>query len=176
MNDAQTRDRLRPEVEKAADPVLKLNFMSHGTLESRDLDKTREFYADFLGLEVIRTSPVSLAVRLGGRHTMAVVQQANKGQMSLLNHNGLDVETESEVDAAYEKVVEYAEKYSISKITKPREQHGTYSFYFWDLDDNAWEILANPKDGYSWVFELGGDLEGKGHMERDFKRPEETRK
>ena len=43
-----------PAVETATDPTLKLNFLSHGTLESKDLDKTREFYTEFLGLEVVR--------------------------------------------------------------------------------------------------------------------------
>jgi catechol-2,3-dioxygenase len=171
MSEVQAEAKPTPKVEKAADPVLKLNFLSHGTLESRDLEKAREFYTEFLGLEVIRTSPISLLIRLGGPNTIAVVQQANKGEMQLLNHNGIDVETEAEVDAAYEKVVEHAEQYGLSKISKPKVQHGTYSFYFWDADQNAWEILTNPRGGYSWLFELGGDLEGKGHMDRGFERP-----
>lgn len=159
-----------PKMEKSADPVLKLNFLSHGTLESRDLEKARAFYTEFLGLEVVRTSPISLLIRLGGPNTIAVVQQANKGEMQLLNHNGIDVETEAEVDAAHAKVVEHADRYNITKISKPKVQHGTYSFYFWDMDDNAWEILTNPKGGYSWLFTLG-DQQGKGHMDRDFDRP-----
>jgi catechol-2,3-dioxygenase len=175
MSDAQVQEQAaegqRPQLEKSADPVLKLNFLSHGTLESRDLDRAREFYTEFLGLEVIRTSPISLLIRLGGPNTIAVVHQKNKSDaMSLLNHNGLDVETEAEVNAAYEKVLENAEKYSLTKISKPIVQHGTYSFYFWDMDDNCWEILTNPKGGYSWLFERG-DQKGKGHMDRNFDRP-----
>jgi catechol 2,3-dioxygenase-like lactoylglutathione lyase family enzyme len=175
MSDARVQtesvDLSAPKMEKAADPVLKLRFLSHGTLESRNLDRAREFYTEFLGLEVVRTSPISLLVRLGGPNTIAVVEQKRKSsQMGLLNHNGIDVETEAEVDEAYKKVVEYAEKYSLKKITKPIVQHGTYSFYFWDMDDNAWEILTNPQGGYSWLFERG-DQEGKGHMDRSFARP-----
>lgn len=160
----------QPKMEKSQDPVLKLNFLSHGTLESTDLERSREFYTEFLGLEVVRTSPISLLIRLGGPNTIAVVQSKSQAEMSLLNHNGLDVETQEEVDAAYEKVMEYAEKYDMKNITKPKLQHGTYSFYFWDMDNNAWEILTNPKGGYSWLFEMG-DQEGRGHMSRDFKRP-----
>ena len=57
--------------------------------------------------------------------------------------------------------------------TRPSSRHGTYSFLFWDADDNAWEILSNPRGGYTWIFEQG-DLSGKGHFERDFrlKRPD----
>ena len=49
-------------------------------------------------------------------------------------------------------------------------QHGTYSFYFWDADDNCWEILSNPEGGYDWLFNVG-DQTGKGHLDRNFKRP-----
>jgi len=58
-------------------------------------------------------------------------------------------------------------------IAKPAERHGTYSFLFWDADDNAWEILSNPKGGYTWIFEQG-NLDGRGHFEKGFrhKRPD----
>jgi hypothetical protein len=36
------------------------------------------------------------------------------------------------------------------------------------LDDNAWEILSNPKGGYTWIFEQG-DLQGKGHFTKGFR-------
>jgi hypothetical protein len=42
------------------EPILKLKFLSHGTLESKDLDFTRKFYEEFLGLEVVRSSNISL--------------------------------------------------------------------------------------------------------------------
>ena len=159
------------QVETAAEPALKLNFLSHGTLESRDLERARDFYTEFLGLEVVRTSPISLLIRLGGANTIAVVEQRKRAsEMPLLNHNGLDVETQEEVDAAYGTVVEQAEKWGLHKISKPKLQHGTYSFFFWDMDDNCWEILTNPAGGYSWLFEKG-DLEGKGHLDRSFERP-----
>ena len=165
MTQAQSQMAAKPQ------STLKLNFLSHGTLESKNLDASRGFYEEFLGLDVIRTSPISLMIRLGGTNTIAVVEQKNRAAtMTLLYHNGLDVETKEEVDECHRLVVENAEKWGMHKITKPVLQHGTYSFYFWDLDDNCWEILTNPKDGYSWLFDLG-DQEGKGHMDKNFKRP-----
>lgn len=151
-------------------PALKLNFLSHGTLESKDLDFARQFYEEFLGLDVVQTSKISLMVRLGGDNTIAVVKSRNKTAMSLLNHNGLDVRTKEEVDEAYRITLEQKDKWRLTKISKPLLQHGTYSFYFWDADENCWEILTNPKGGYGWLFELG-DLEGKGHHDPKFKRP-----
>ena len=125
-------------------PRIKSTFISHGTLASKDLDATREFYEEFLGLEVLRTSKISLMVRLGGNHTYAVVKSGALPQMPRLNHNGIDVASDEDVDAAHQAVLEDAEKWGLTEVTKPREQHGTYSFHFWDRDGNAWEILSNP--------------------------------
>jgi len=152
------------------EPALKLNFLSHGTLESCDLAFSRQFYEEFLGFEVVQTSPISLLIRLGGPHTYAVVYSKRPSEMNLLNHNGIDVATKDEVDAAHRTVVEQTEKWRLTKVSKPLLQHGTYSFYFWDADGNSWEILTNPQGGYSWLFKKG-DLEGKGHLDRNFKRP-----
>lgn len=153
------------------EPVLKLKFLSHGTLDSRDLDFSRKFYEEFLGLQVVQTSPLSLMIRLGGDHVIAVVHsKKGLGEMNLLNHNGLDVTTKEEVDESYRLVVEHADKWKLTKISRPSLQHGTYSFFFWDADDNCWEILTNPVGGYRWIFDQG-DQEGRGHLDRKFRRP-----
>jgi len=155
--------------------TLKLKFLSHGTLETKDIDFARKFYEEFMGFEVIRTSKISLWIRLGGQHIYAVVQgvEGKKTEMPFLNHNGVDVETEDDVDECHRLVVRDAAMWKLRKISKPMVQHGTYSFYFWDADDNSWEILSNPPGGYSWMFERG-DQEGFGHLSRRFRRPEST--
>ena len=155
-------------------PALNLSRISHGTLVCKDLEFTRRFYEEFLGLEVIQTSPISLLTRLGSLHTYAVVKGTQKSDMQFLNHNGLDVPTDSEVDTCHRIVVEQAEKWGLHEITKPMVQHGTYSFFFWDADDNCWEILSNPAGGYTWIFEQG-DQDGQGHLTKKFERPESTK-
>lgn len=149
--------------------VIKSKFISHGTLGSTDLDATRKFYEEFLGLEVVRTSPVSLFVRLGGNHVYAVVKQKHRTPMDRINHNGIDVDTDDDVNEAWRLCNEQAEQWGITKITKPVATHGTYSFHFVDLDGNDWEILSNPKGGYTWIFDKG-DLTGKGHMDKTFRQ------
>jgi catechol 2,3-dioxygenase-like lactoylglutathione lyase family enzyme len=167
---AQTADIAATARHNRPKPALELRFLSHGTLESRDLAFSRKFYEEVLGLEVVQTSPISLLIRLGGPNTIAVVYSKQAHEMKLLNHNGLDVRTQEEVDEAHRIVCEQAETWQLKKITKPHLQHGTYSFFFWDADDNCWEILTNPEGGYSWLFEQG-DQQGKGHLDRNFKRP-----
>jgi catechol-2,3-dioxygenase len=145
------------------EPRLKLTFLSHGTLETLDLERAKRFYREFLGLDVVQTSKVSLMIRLGNTNTIAVVLSPRKQQeMPLLNHNGLDVATREEVDRAYEIVMAEKEEWGIAKVTRPVDQHGTRSFYFTDADGNWWEILCNPPGGYSWMFDKGGDIEEWG--------------
>ena len=94
-------------------------------------------------------------------------------EMPFLYHNGLDVSTEAEVDECHRICEEQADQWGLKKISKPAVQHGTYSFYFWDRDGNAWEILSNPDGGYTWLFEKGEQV-GRGHLSKKFERPEET--
>jgi catechol 2,3-dioxygenase-like lactoylglutathione lyase family enzyme len=159
------------------EPLLKLRYLSHGTLESRDLARTRQFYTDFLGLDVVRTSPVSLMIRLGGNHTIAVVHNPRKPEMRRGNHNGLDVATRAEVDRCYATVMAHKDAWGVKEVVKPRDAHGTYSFYFSDLDDNWWEILTNPDGGYAWMFAKGKDIDSWGAGEEQGFNPNEfTRK
>ena len=68
-----TREKIQDGIiDPAADrkSVLKPYMMSHGTLESRELEKSRQFYEQCLGLDAIRTSPRSLMIRLGGENTI----------------------------------------------------------------------------------------------------------
>src|SRR5437762_11344507 len=109
MSDVHEHEEAASAQSKRPNPALKLNFLSHGTLESRDLAFSRRFYEEFLGLEVVQTSPISLLIRLGGPNSIAVVYSKNVGGMNLLNHNGLDVRTPEEVDAAHRTVCAEAE-------------------------------------------------------------------
>ncbi|NQV56048.1 MAG: VOC family protein, partial [Rhodospirillales bacterium] len=124
-------------------PLLDLQFLSHGTVECENLDETRRFYEDVLGMECIQTSARSMMMRLNSSTTIAAVAGGGGTSGGLYNHFGFDVATREEVDAAYKKVAPVQEEYKIKKVTKPVFQHGTYSFYIVDLDDNWWEILEN---------------------------------
>ena len=152
---------------------LDIKFSSHATIDTLDSENSRKFYEEFLGFEVVRTSPISLLLRLGGSHTIACVEVKGKEPMGMLNHNGLDVPTKADVDAAHARAEAQQEKWGIKKITRPLDQHGTYCFFMLDADENWWEVLTNPEGGYSWIFERG-DQEGRGHLDKDFERPEGT--
>ncbi|WP_432989852.1 VOC family protein [Dactylosporangium sp. CA-233914] len=161
------------------EPLLKTRFLSHGTLECRNIAATRRFYEEVLGLEVAQQGPMSLFIRLGSNHCYAVVETPDsKEEMPLLNHNGLDLSSEEEVRAAHEALQKVKDEYGIKKFTKPIRQHGTYSFYMQDLDGNWWEICHLPEGGYNYRFSKEVDVTGRDDLSPEeihsrFYRPED---
>ena len=135
-------------------PLLKTNCLSHGTVECHDLSAARRFYEEVLGFEVVQTSDRSLMMRHGTGTTIAAVETKRKTAAGIYRHFGLDVSDRASVDKAHQLVVGARKQYDLKKVTKPVFQHGTYSFYMVDADDNWWEILENPKGGYNYVFDL----------------------
>lgn len=110
------------------EPVLKLQRLGHGTLETMDLARARRFYEEVLGLEVIQPSSRSMMIRLGTNHAYAVVETGKASTMTMLAHNGLDVGSVEEVYAAHEKLLEIKDQWGIKQITEPRHMHGDTSF------------------------------------------------
>ena len=159
--------------EAGAGPHIKVGFLSHGTVETRDLARARKFYEEFFGFDVRQTSKISLMLRLNSTTTIACVQTRGPTKAGLYSHFGLDMETREEVDQAYETAKKLKDEYGIKKMTAPVDQHGTYAFYIVDADENWWEILTNPRNGYSYVFDLeeegrswNENERGKGRIEK----------
>lgn len=141
------------QTTKKTEPLLDLKFLSHGTVETGDLNRARRFYEEVLGLDIVQTSQVSLQLRLNSDTTVVCVETNKPVQAGMFSHIGFDVETQEAVDHAYEVVCKHKDTYGIQRITKPSDQHGTYAFYIKDADGNYWEILENPPGGYSYLFE-----------------------
>jgi catechol 2,3-dioxygenase-like lactoylglutathione lyase family enzyme len=150
-------------------PLLKTRFLSHGTLECRDIAATRRFYEEVLGLEVAQQAPMALFARLGSDHCYAVVETPGSDQeMPLMNHNGIDLASEEEVRQAHAAILKVKEDYGIKKLTKPVTQHGTYSFFLQDLDGNWWEICYLPPGGYAFRYQYPElDLTGRDDLSQE---------
>lgn len=149
-------------------PLLPVAMISHGTLSSLDIQESRRFYEEVLGLEVIQTSPVSLLLRLGTDQAYAVVETGQPSNHGLMDHNGLDVLTHEAVDESYRLLTENKAKYGIKRITRPLEQHGAYSFYLVDRDGNWWEIVNYGPRGYAPLFEdPARDITGRTDVDVD---------
>jgi catechol 2,3-dioxygenase-like lactoylglutathione lyase family enzyme len=138
------------------EPVLKVRRIGHGTLGVSNLAKTRRWYEEVLGLDVVQTSPRSLMVRKGTAQCYAVVEGARpnpNARMDPLNHNGLELESNDAVIEAHKTLEALKDEYEIKQITKPAIAHGDFSFMVVDLDGNWWEFLHVGEKGYSADFE-----------------------
>lgn len=143
-------------------PVLKTGRLNHGTLHCRDIAKTRRFYEEVLGLDVIQTSPISLMVRKGTDHVYAVVEVAGAAtNMNVMNHNGFEVGSPAEVDAAHAALTAIKDEWGL-KLQPVRTMHGDHTFYFLDFDGNWWEIVAVRPGGYVADFDDKGDWDITG--------------
>ena len=149
-------------------PLLATRRLGHGTLECVDIFRTRRFYEEVLGLDVIQTSPRALQVRKDTNHVYVVVEtgRADRDQ-PWLNHNGLEVATPEAVDAAYELVSAVRDEWCLRKVGKPRYAHGDYAFYFQDFDGNWWEVVAVDEGGYAADFDALSQFDLTGRHELD---------
>jgi catechol 2,3-dioxygenase-like lactoylglutathione lyase family enzyme len=149
--------------------LLKTLRINHGTLHCRDIVKTRRFYEEVLGFDVIQPSPLSLMIRKGTDHVYAVVEApaAGVGDMHMLNHNGFEVGSPEEVDTAYQQIQAIKDEWGIKKVIPPKTTHGDHTFYFMDFDGNWWEIVSVRKGGYVADFEDKPNWDLTGHHEVD---------
>jgi len=140
--------------------ILKPYVMSHGTVECRNLYRSRKFYQEFLGLECVVHSPSAMVVRCGMKFYITAVEVGDALQPAqLLNHWGLDVTSVAEVDEAYQVVLKHKESWGLLDVRTPIMRHGVYSFYLQDFDTNWWEIQHYPGFLHDDVFDFGDRYE-----------------
>jgi catechol 2,3-dioxygenase-like lactoylglutathione lyase family enzyme len=121
--------------------ILKPMLLSHGTCECHNLQESRKFYEEFLGLQCVQIAPGGLAFSLGIRFHVVCLETGDQARpLSLMNHWGLECCSREEVQEAHRKAHKYKEQYKIGAITPIEFVGGRYSFYFEDLDQNWWEI------------------------------------
>jgi len=124
-----------------ANGVVTPTHLSHGTLMCRDLARSRRFYEEFLGLEVVRHARPAMMLRLNSSMYVVCVCIGEKAPAQhVMTHWGLNVASREEVDRAHAAAHRLQDEYGIRKINKVMDRHGAYAFYLQDLDGNWWEI------------------------------------
>ena len=139
-------------------PLIDLPFLSHGHATLRDVEESIRFYRNFLGLDVVKTSPRTLVARLGSNTAIVGVTLGEKGLAKanrpwLENaHFGFDLPTADEVKQARELALQHQDNFNILNIGDMFYGDEGLSFMLVDQDGNYWEILENPEGGYSHYF------------------------
>jgi len=140
-------------------PLIDLPFLSHGHATLKDVEESIRFYRDFLGLEVVKTSPRTLVARLGSNTAIVGVTLGPKGLAKANRpwlehaHFGLDLRGSDEVRNAFELAVEHQSQFNILNVGRLTENEEGLSFMICDQDGNYWQILENADGGYSHYFE-----------------------
>src|SRR5262252_8326177 len=97
--------------------VVKPYVMSHGTLECYDLKASRRFYEEFLGLECVRHAKPAMVIRCGLKFHVVCVEVGDAVHpCNVLNHWGIDVGSNEDVDAARKAAIEMKDKYGIRQV------------------------------------------------------------
>ncbi len=134
----------------ATEPLLGLDFLSHGTVLMDDLNISRRFYEEFLGLETVKTSKISLAIRLNSDTSVACVALSKlvrkPGREYLRYYNiGLTVGDAGDVAEARNLALEHKAEYEMRNIGDIEEEDDRVSFLIEDRDGNFWQIMNDQQ-------------------------------
>ena len=124
--------------------------LSHGTMECYDLDRSRQFYREVLGLEVVAPSPSAKPhyVKHPASPWYIVSLQVPLSEKKILGPHQrftLALESARAVEEAQRWLKESGKEAGITGLTEISERNGVVSFMLSDPDSNWWEIASPPQ-------------------------------
>ncbi len=137
--------------------------ISHGTLECRDINATRRFFREVLGLQTLRHSQPSFMTWLGkqpGLFVIACVEAGDQtGVQGQENRWELTVESDEAVLQAHAVMTKEAASWGIQHVSSIGSLDGFPWFCLQDMNGNWWGISSRGSDWVIKVFEA--EREGK---------------
>ena len=116
---------------------------THGTLVSRDMEVSRNFYASVLNLDVHRFSSHVIYVKHPETKTFIVCAlRENPKAFSPNFRNTLTVESREAVKNAYREFSERGKELGVAEMFPLDESSDSASFCFRDPGTNCWEIAS----------------------------------
>jgi catechol 2,3-dioxygenase-like lactoylglutathione lyase family enzyme len=124
--------------------------LSHGTMECYDLDRSRQFYREVLGLDVVAPSPSAKPhyVKHPATPWYIVSLQVPLSEKKILGPNQrftLALDSARSVEEAQRWLKESGKEAGITGLTEISDRNGVVSFLLSDLDSNWWEIASPPQ-------------------------------
>ena len=150
-----------------------------GTMVTSDLARARRFYEYYLRFDCVQHEPGKLLVRdkraadlmrrgERGGFVIEVEEVAEiKNRQKMNHHWGFDVESIEEVDRMRKVALDDGKKYGIKRVIPITKTHGSYQFFFSDMDDNWWEIEYRMHGRSNEMVIEGGDFERKEEAAMD---------
>jgi len=118
--------------------------LTHGTLQCDDLEKTRMFLLNVLGLEQAGGFNDRTVYVKHPATPWYIVMLPRKPRQYLapVNRFTLELATAADVEAAQRDFVAYKASLGLNEIGAVERANGKASFIFSDLDRNWWEVVA----------------------------------
>jgi catechol 2,3-dioxygenase-like lactoylglutathione lyase family enzyme len=116
--------------------------LTHGHYECRALKDTIPILQDILAFEVLRETDGTATVKHPNTGWLLVVHEGgpNAPEKPRLNHYGVRVATNKEVDNAREYLLSKQSKYGLVEVDKLQNRHLAHSVHFVEPGGNTWEI------------------------------------
>jgi catechol 2,3-dioxygenase-like lactoylglutathione lyase family enzyme len=117
---------------------------THGTLQCDNVEKSRRFYVEVLGLEIAAGFNAAQYIKHPSSPWYIVVLQRSPRQyLAPINRFTLQLESANAVEQAHREFAGNGGSLGISELGKVDNTNGTMNFIFSDLDKNWWELTAN---------------------------------
>jgi catechol 2,3-dioxygenase-like lactoylglutathione lyase family enzyme len=116
---------------------------THGTLQCDDVEKSRRFYVEVLGLEIAAGFNTAQYIKHPASPWYIVVLQRSPRQyLTAVNRFTLQMATGAEVEQAHREFAANGKKIGVADLGKLDSANGKTNFIFSDLDKNWWELTG----------------------------------
>ena len=117
---------------------------THGTLQCDDVERSRRFYVEVLGLEIAAGFNTAQYIKHpAAPWYLVVLQRSPRQYLAPVNRFTLQVGSAAEVEQAHREFVSHKNSLGLNGITDIDRADGTVNFIFSDPDKNWWELTAN---------------------------------
>jgi catechol 2,3-dioxygenase-like lactoylglutathione lyase family enzyme len=117
---------------------------THGTLQCDDVERSRRFYVEVLGLEIAAGFNTAQYIKHpAAPWYLVVLQRSPRQYLAPVNRFTLQVGSAAEVEQAHREFVSNKKSLGLNDIADIDRADGTVNFIFSDPDKNWWELTAN---------------------------------
>ena len=116
---------------------------THGTLQCDNVERSRRFYVEVLGLEIAAGFNTAQYIKHPSSPWYIVVLQRSPRQyLAPVNRFTLQMASTADVEHAHREFTEQGETLEITEVGKLESANGKMNFTFSDLDKNWWELTT----------------------------------
>lgn len=116
---------------------------THGTLQCDDIERSRQFYVEVLGLEIAAGFNAAQYIKHPSSPWYIVVLKRSPRQyLAPVNRFTLQAASKAEVERAHREFAAAGESIGIIELGNLENASGKANFIFSDLDKNWWELTS----------------------------------